>query len=953
MDRASIFMIKIITSLFFIALTKVASAQVVSISPVFATQNDTVAIIFDASEGNMDLMGANTTVYAHTGVVLDGPNSTNWQNVQGNWGTDDSKVKMTSIGNNRYYMKFHIPVFYGLGSGDVVYRLSFVFRNVDGSLVGRNADGSDIFIPIFQNGFQSSITLPSQFEIYNVNDTLEVEGLSSSNANLRLKLDGQTLVQFPDTSKISYRIPLIDFGLGEKNIVLEAVLSGQFYRDTLTYLARSGTNIAADTRNGEEGLSVIADSSIYLKLRAPNKEYVYVIGDFNNWDFSAQYEMFQSPDGEFFWIEIDHLDPNKEIAFQYYVGTEGIRIADPYSEKILDPWNDSYIPSQTYPNLKSYPKGKTDFPVSSFKINEEDYQWANQNFDKPNPQDLIIYELLIRDFDADRSYQSVIRRLDYLDSLGVNAIELMPIMEFEGNESWGYNPMFFMAPDKYYGSKNDFKELVDSCHSRGIAVILDIAMNHAFGQCPLVRMYFDASAGQYGQPTAESPWFNQVAKHDFNVGYDFNHESEATKYFTKRVFQHWVEEYKVDGYRMDLSKGFTQTNTLGDVNAWGNYDSQRIETLTRIKEEVEEIDSSVYMILEHFAHNPEETELSNRGFMLWGNANHEYSETTMGYPSNLGGVDYKERGWNNPNLVGFMESHDEERLMYKNLNFGNSNTDYSTKDEAIALLRMELATAFFITVPGPKMIWQFGEYGYDYSINYCPDGTINPDCRISNKPVRWDYLQEANRAKLYGKYSDIINFRNSYPHIFRTKNTTASVSGSKKYYKLEENDSTVIIAGNFGITSATMTLDLSESDVWYDYFSGDSLLVNGDLDTNYAAGEYHIYSNFNTSSKTIGDSGSFNPIDTAYGDFASVFPNPASNKLSFVLDLPMEDFVFIHISSPHGKVLLEKKYYKQSKGFTQIEISNDLRMDKLSNGLYFYSINSSNRNQSGSFFILK
>lgn len=946
-------MIKTISFFASLFICGILSAQVVSISPAFATQNDTVEIIFDASQGNMDLMGANTTVYAHTGVVLDGPNSTNWQNVQGTWGTDDNKVKMTSIGNNRYFMKFHIPVFYGLSPGDVVYRLSFVFRNVDGSLVGRNADGSDIFVPIYQAGFQSSIILPNQFAIYNVTDTLEVEALSSSNADLSLKLDGQTLVQFPDTSNISYRIALIDFGIGNKEVILQAVHNGQVFTDTLKYLARIGNNIAADLRNGEEGLTIVGDSSIYLKLRAPFKEYVYLIGDFNNWDFSADFEMFKSPDSTFFWIEIDHLDPNEEYAFQYYVGAEGLRIADPYSEKILDPWNDQYIPEQIFPNLKSYPSGKTDFPVSCFSINEDEYVWANSDFQKPEAQDLIIYKLLIRDFDQEHSYQSIIQRLDYLDSLGVNAIELMPIMEFEGNESWGYNPMFFMAPDKYYGSKNDFKELVDSCHSRGIAVILDIAMNHAFGQCPLVRMYFDPSAGQFGQPTAESPWFNQVAKHDFNVGYDFNHEAEATKYFTKRVFQHWVEEYKIDGYRVDLSKGFTQTNTLGDVNAWGQFDTQRIETLTRIKNEVEEKDSNAYMILEHFAHNPEELELSNRGFMLWANANHEYNEATMAYPGSLGAVDYKLRSWAKPGLVGFMESHDEERLMYKNLNFGNSNAGYNTKDKSTALNRMGLAAAFFFTIPGPKMLWQFGEYGYDYSINYCPDGTINPDCRISNKPIRWDYLEEAERLDLFKKYRDLIHLRQSFPNIFRTENTFPSLSSSQKYYRLENNDSTILIAGNFAMLSSNMTLEFAQSSVWYDYFSGDSIPTNGDIDTIFAPGEYHIYSNFKTSISNQLDSNRISSLDTSYGSFASVFPNPANDKLSFLLDLAKEDFVFIHISNPQGKVLLERKFYNQPQGFSQIEISKYLKMDQLANGLYYYSINSSKQNQSGSFLILK
>lgn len=99
-------------------------------------------------------------------------------------------------------------------------------------------------------------------------------------------------------------------------------------------------------------------------------------------------------------------------------------------------------------------------------------------------------------------------------------------------------------------------------------------MNHAFGQCPLVRMWWDPALNA---PSAESPYFNTVAKHDYNVGYDFNHESEATKNFRDRVFTYWLNEYNVDGYRFDLSKGFTQNNTLGDVGAWGAYDASRIE----------------------------------------------------------------------------------------------------------------------------------------------------------------------------------------------------------------------------------------------------------------------------------------------------------------------------------------------------------------------------------------
>ena len=105
----------------------------------------------------------------------------------------------------------------------------------------------------------------------------------------------------------------------------------------------------------------------------------------------------------------------------------------------------------------------------------------------------------------------------------------MPVNEFEGNESWGYNPMFYFALDKYYGNKNSYKEFIDECHKRNMTVVMDIALNHSFGQNPQVRMYFDKSTGQYGQPTANNPWFNQIDKHPYGVGYDYNHETQPTK----------------------------------------------------------------------------------------------------------------------------------------------------------------------------------------------------------------------------------------------------------------------------------------------------------------------------------------------------------------------------------------------------------------------------------------
>lgn len=99
------------------------------------------------------------------------------------------------------------------------------------------------------------------------------------------------------------------------------------------------------------------------------------------------------------------------------------------------------------------------------------------------------------------------------------------------------------------------KEFIDSAHAKGIAVIMDMVLNHVFGSSPLAQMYWDSKASA---PAANNPWLNTVAKHPFNVGNDFNHESPATKQLVSNVVKHWLTQYHIDGFRWDLSKGFTQ-----------------------------------------------------------------------------------------------------------------------------------------------------------------------------------------------------------------------------------------------------------------------------------------------------------------------------------------------------------------------------------------------------------
>ncbi|MGB1942130.1 MAG: alpha-amylase family glycosyl hydrolase, partial [Flavobacteriaceae bacterium] len=420
-----------------------------------------------------------------------------------------------------------------------------------------------------------------------------------------------------------------------------------------------------------------------------SKSFVSVAGSFNNYDPDETYVMKKDPSSGKLWLELSGLTSNEIYTYQYWIydvdpvedSPQIVKTADPYSTLVLSPFDDDYIPETTYPNIPTYPEDQSR-EVTLLQTGQSDYNWQVTNFNKPVEEDLVIYEVLIRDFDENRSFQDLIDRVSYFKDLNINAIQLMPIMEFEGNESWGYNTAFHLALDKFYGTPTKFKELVDTFHQNGIAVILDLALNHAFGRAPGVRMWMDdPDANGWGDPSSENPYFNTEAKHSYSVGSDFNHQSDLTKYFTKRVIKHWVEEYKIDGFRWDLTKGFTQNCGPGDDGCTNNYQADRVAVLKEYADYSWSLDPNHYVIFEHLGGDNEEREWANyrldegKGIMMWGKMTNPYNQLSMGFSSdaNIERMRSESRGFNGKRLVGYAESHDEERLMYKNLQYGNSS----------------------------------------------------------------------------------------------------------------------------------------------------------------------------------------------------------------------------------------------------------------------------------------
>ncbi len=841
---------KLLAFLFLSSSAFTGYSQIVVMEPTEAVGTDEVKIVYDATEGTGSLEGA-STVYIHTGVIISGPTGESWQNVVGNWGQDDGVGEMTKVAGETDKWEFTISPsineYYSVSSGQTVFRLGMVFRNADGSAEGKGTPGSfeggtvgsngDIYIDLAVNQFvtiQSPAT--DQFVVAGASFPISVQASDAAD-KLEVFVDEGAGFELLESISNSATLVASYTASADVSLKIKAVATfGSIQEEDINEIKVKlrGQTVAAPLPVGTiDGVNYIDgdDTKVVLSLLAPDKDFVYVVGDFNDWEIDDDYLMqVDSNDSSRFFIEINGLESGKPYVYQYWV--EGvIKVGDPFADQVADPWNDEFIPSSVYPNLPAY--DQTDYGVATvLQTGQQDHEWptSEDSWVKHDQEKLVVYELQVRDFVGSHDYKDVIDSLSYLKRLGINAIELMPIMEFEGNSSWGYNPSYYFAPDKYYGTKNDLKDLIAACHAEGIAVILDMVLNHSFGQSPLVMMYFDS---ENGKPSTDNPWFNPDATHPFNVGYDFNHESPYTQDYVDKVNKYWIEEYHFDGYRFDLSKGFTQTNNPDDVGAWGQLDQSRIDILTRMADKIWETDPSAYVILEHFADQDEETILKNEGMMVWGNSNNDFRQLLAGNGSPSGDAVKQ------ASRVSYIESHDEDRLVYEMTEFGRLSGTYNTQELSVALNRSKLASAFFYTLPGPKMLWQFQELGYDIDINFAG--------RTGEKPLPWGadglgYYEDEQRQKLYNTTAEIINLTNTYANAFDEGSLTTTLSGDLRTISIQHEELNVEILGNFSLTEQSRNASFSKSGNWYEFFTGDTLVISGlSTELTFAPGQFYFF----------------------------------------------------------------------------------------------------------------
>lgn len=949
---------KQIILLFLLSITVSAQQQTVSynINPATFEETTSITITINGTSVNESAWGVTgNALYLwawsydiNDANIVDCPSN-------GLWTSSSESNRFTYNAGSDTYTKTITPnAFYNRSA---IGRIGFLVKAKDGT---GDKKSQDILAEV--GTFQVALSSPTEngTTILAAGGNLNIAATNSGgNASYNLKANGVSINTNASTSSYTFNHAAIQ---GNQNYTLEVTQGTITIIKKFSVIVNPGTITATLPTGLVDGINYNSTdaTTATVVIDAPLKDFIYVAGSFNNWQPTGAYAMKKDPTTGKFWLELTGLVSGVNYSYQYWVGETTplanspalVKTADPYSTLVLSPYDDPYIAAASYPNMPVYPAGQ-EREVTVLQTGQTAYPWstATTNFVKPEKEKLVVYELLVRDFDANRTYQDLINKIDYFKNLKINAIELMPVMEFEGNESWGYNTSFHMALDKFYGPSNKLKEFIDLCHQNGIAVILDVALNHAFGRNPMVRMWMNDPDGDgFGSPTTENPYFNTIAKHSYSVGEDFNHSAALTKNYVKRVVKQWIQEYKIDGLRWDLTKGFTQNCTANDENCTNGYQQDRVDVLREYADYSWSLDPTHYAIFEHLGSNFEEqqwanyriTETPSKGVMMWGKLTDNYNNLSMGYPANISGMTSSSRGFTANRLMGYAESHDEERLMYKNLQFGNTtNSAHNVKNLNVALSRMSAIGSVSLLIPGPKMIWQFGELGWEYSIFTCNNGAVNTsndatagDCKLDSKPQpQWisNWLDNTSRNAIYTNWAKMITLKKMEPVFSGTAVVTNSSSLSQNIKitnsaLLATQLKDVLIIANFDVTTQNVATGFPYTGSWYNLMDNNAINVSDvNAPLSLTAGEFRIYGN-KTASLAIA---SFEKNGTD----VNLYPNPS------------QGFFSINVIAKQVLIYnLTGQLVKEFKG--DFEANHSFAIDGLTTGNYLVKIIGEDHNTS-------
>jgi len=496
---------------------------------------------------------------------------------------------------------------------------------------------------------------------------------------------------------------------------------------------------------------------IEFNLFAPNNKGAALVGEFSDW---KDVPMEKGEDG-YFRTTVKLEDGSYQYKFRvqskswFFEPDQWVEIVDPYATDIDDPSQNAVL------------------RIKDGERIVDTYVW--QHDDKPLPEDreLVIYELHVGDFsggeadsDTRGQYQHVVEKLDYLCDLGINAIELMPVKEYPGDRSWGYNPRHFFATESSYGTTNGLKNLIDECHGKGIRVIIDGIYNHSEAGAPLTQIDHDY-------------WYHHSPRDPANNwGPEFNYEfyDEKLQTYPARRFigdniRHWIQQFHIDGIRFDAARQIANY----DFMHWIVQEAKKAAGM-----------KPFYTVAEHIPETPSITGIDGPMDGCWHDSfYHCILEHIKGDTFDLerlkSVIDCKRQGFmGTVNVVNYLTNHDHNHVM---VDLG----DRQIFDEE-AFRRIKLGAAILMTAVGVPLIWMGDEFG-EYKAK-------TPD----SAKIDWTLLGNDSNRRLFEHYRGLVNLR-EHNHALYTENIEFIHENPEAkvlaYSRWNDQGSRVVVVANF------------------------------------------------------------------------------------------------------------------------------------------------------------
>lgn len=465
------------------------------------------------------------------------------------------------------------------------------------------------------------------------------------------------------------------------------------------------------------------DGGVAFRVWAPHADAVYVIGSFNNWSLDS-HPMLKEPEGNWY-LDVANAVVGQEYRYRIVAGDKQFLRIDPYARQVIS-------------------------SAGNGVVHDPFFDWEGDDFHLPAINEMVIYEMHLGTFHNDKDENSdrfveAAQKLDYLKQLGVSAIEVMPLAEFAGNLSWGYNPSCVFAVESNYGGPTAFKKFVKAVHRAGMGVILDVVYNH-FGPSDLDLWQFDgwSENGQggiyfYNDWRAETPWGK--TRPDYG-------RKEVRKFICDNALM-WLEEYHVDGLRLDMTLFMHNVRGNGDPGAELPDGWDLIQWINR---EVQQRFPGRVMIAEDLQNDARLTRKADQGgagfTAQWGSRFVHPVRAAVITPDDaqrsLDSVRLAIEGRYNGDpfqRVIYSESHDEIANGKARV---SSEINPSNPECWAAQKRTTLAAALLFTSPGIPMLFQGQEF--------LEDGWFQ-----DSVPLDWD--KSSKFCGLIRMYRDLIELR--------------------------------------------------------------------------------------------------------------------------------------------------------------------------------------------------